>query len=197
MVKDHFAKHTSVFACGTWSVFSDTDDLAPVPVKNIGSLQSKMGSWGSWCNTQVFLRAWDAVIKEGKYSTKAWTLKVDADTVFAPDRLRWHVQQMKPSEPWYLRSGNMMLGAIEVFSNAAVTVFAEKHGDVCIFGLDSSGEDGYVDDCMQKMKVPSKTDWNLLRSTRIPQDCGDGSAVAFHPFKDVGSFTACQGVMSR
>jgi len=197
LVRDHFAKQTNIFSCGAWSVFTDTDDLAPVPVTNIGSLKSKMCYWGSWCNTRVFLRAWDAVFKEGKYSRKAWTLKVDADSVFLPDRLQWHVKDISAADPWYLKNGNMLLGAMEVFSNAAVRTLAEKRHVVCIYGIDSSGEDGFIDNCMQKLKVSMKMDWNLLRSTRNPQECGDGSAVAFHPFKDVGSFIACQGVMTR
>jgi len=197
LVIAHFKEHRSIFTCSEWSVFTDTANLACVPVTNIGSVQSKLAPWGSWYNSEVFLRAWDTVVKEQKYARHAWTTKVDADTVFLPSRLLWHVHGIRASDPWYLKNGDMLLGAIEVFSNGAVRTFAERGRSTCVNGIETSGEDGFIDHCMNLLKVSVKIDGSLLKSTRDVQACSDHSSVAFHPFKDLGGFAACQSIAAR
>lgn len=194
LVTDHFAKRRSIFACNDWTVFSDTWSLPPVPVTNIGSLSSKMGPWGSFLNAEVFLRAWDAFIKEGKYARHPWTVKVDADTVFFYWRFLYHVRGVDSQDPVWYRSGEELLGALEVFSLGAVDAFATKGRSVCRWGIEESGEDGFIDHCMQQLGAAVKIDGSLLKSSLDPGACGDDGIVAFHPFKDLGSYSACQSI---
>mmetsp|Transcript_131958 Transcript_131958/g.329144 ORF Transcript_131958/g.329144 Transcript_131958/m.329144 type:complete len:244 (-) Transcript_131958:42-773(-) len=131
LVRHHFAHNVSIFACNSWSVFTNTDTLEPVPVTNIGPLNSSWGLHNSWYNTAVFLRAWVAMAKQGKYSRHAWTIKVDPDTVFFPARLLGYLQEVPPSEPWFVQNAVGFLGPMEVFSNGAVHAFAEKAAELC------------------------------------------------------------------
>jgi len=79
------------------------------------------GSWNSFVNTDVFVTMWKQVRDNGNYRHYDWTVKVDPDTVFMPDRLRWHLaQQRVPADmPVYIKNAHGVeefLGAIEVVS---------------------------------------------------------------------------------
>mmetsp|Transcript_140444 Transcript_140444/g.447730 ORF Transcript_140444/g.447730 Transcript_140444/m.447730 type:complete len:350 (+) Transcript_140444:392-1441(+) len=194
MTKDHFSRKESLFACDAYSVFTDdTAALQPVPSTSIGPLQSKMAPWGSWYNTRVFLNAWEAVIKQGLYKTHAWTVKVDIDAVFFPDRLVQHLtaQGLQGSDAVFVKNEDVMLGPIEVFSGKAMSIFAQSGQTVCSAYIDTSGEDGFFNDCMLKLGVVAHIDGQLLRSGGIPDYCLDHSFVCYHPFKDNGGFNSC------
>jgi len=200
LVQDQFHKGRGVFACDLWSVFSDAGNVTGMPTTSIGSLKSPMASWGSYLNTEVFLRAWDAVIAEGKFAQQSWTVKVDADTVFIPYRLLLHLQGVSGADPVYVRASSEYLGPIEVFSRGAVLTFAANHTQACRWGVERSGEDGFIADCMgSKLQVPARIDDNLLWTMWDAQqpDCTNGQYVAFHPVKDVAKNSACYDVALR
>jgi len=50
----------------------------------------------SWLNTLVFIKAWQLVKWDGRYQKHDWTVKVDPDAVFFPERLRTVVRQHTP-----------------------------------------------------------------------------------------------------
>jgi len=191
LVKDHYGHKRSVFACDDYVVFSDTTDLSPIVATDIGALRSKRAPWGGWYNTLVFLHAWGSLAKEGKFANFQWVVKVDADSVFFPDRLWAHLHDAAWSKPVYLKGGKMLLGAIEVFSNAAVHAFAKRGARVCTEDIEVSGEDGFINSCMGQLDVHASIDHSLLKSTTNVQDCTDGRFVAFHPFVSIQSFDAC------
>merc|ERR1712014_9910 len=43
---------------------------------------------GTWINSPIFIQIWKAIRTEGLWASHDWTVKVDADTVFLPMRLR-------------------------------------------------------------------------------------------------------------
>jgi hypothetical protein len=49
------------------------------------------GGDGSIRNIDSFIYVWDVVRKDGRYAEYDWTIKVDADAVFFPDRLKLHL----------------------------------------------------------------------------------------------------------
>mmetsp|Transcript_85350 Transcript_85350/g.166974 ORF Transcript_85350/g.166974 Transcript_85350/m.166974 type:complete len:316 (+) Transcript_85350:79-1026(+) len=191
LVKDHYKHRRSLFACDSFSVFSDATDLHPIIATDIGELRSKRAPWGGWYNTRVFLHAWRALAREGRYARHQWTVKVDADTVFFPHRLHVHLQDEAWSRPALLKGGERMLGAVEVFSKAAVDTFAKRSSSSCTQDVEGTGEDGFVNACMEKLGVQATIDTKLLRSTTNAADCSDNSFVAFHPFVDVEHFQQC------
>lgn len=194
LTRDHYAKKQSIFACESWSVFAD-GALDPIPVTQLGGFNSKWAPWGSFYNTQVFLRAWDALFKEGKWKSQGWTVKVDPDTVWFPHKLKWHLKGTHSLDKFLWRNtGKMMLGPIEVFSVATVKDMSERMRETCKWGIDVSGEDGWIDACMGTLGITKKYDGQLLQSTGgNPGFCGNHYIVAFHPFKNTGSYAACYG----
>merc|ERR1712050_792410 len=57
----------------------------PIP----GNLSVKYGGkWNTALNTDIFIGVWNAVSLLGRYQYHDWTVKVDPDAVFFPERLR-------------------------------------------------------------------------------------------------------------
>mmetsp|Transcript_82541 Transcript_82541/g.181420 ORF Transcript_82541/g.181420 Transcript_82541/m.181420 type:complete len:299 (+) Transcript_82541:56-952(+) len=191
LVKAHYKNHRSIFACDDHIVFSDKEDLSPIKAENIGPMESKRAPWGGWYNTEVFLTAWDRLARSGHFAAHSWIVKVDADSVFFPDRLPAHLMGLNPAAPLYVKDGQTMLGAIEVYSNAAVQVFADQRVAVCNKDIQVSGEDGFINKCMETLGVKASVDNSLLKSTTNIPDCADHQYVVFHPFVDEASVDEC------
>jgi len=93
-----------IFACDETAVFSNSTVLlpkkTPSPVKITlmpGSLAVTYGGrWGTAMNTGVFNRLWTRVVEIGDYRQHDWTVKVDPDAVFFPDRLRNILRRRSP-----------------------------------------------------------------------------------------------------
>merc|ERR1740121_2718938 len=95
-----------------------------------------------------------------------------------------------------------MHGPLEVMSRNAVRAFAvgrsacaawlaQKCGGPCQWG-----EDMYLDQCLQLLRVRREYEQNLLLEDHCepPQgwdSCDSPGVVAFHPFKDVGEYKEC------
>eukprot|EP00929_Paragymnodinium_shiwhaense_P108921 TRINITY_DN75279_c0_g1_i1.p1 TRINITY_DN75279_c0_g1~~TRINITY_DN75279_c0_g1_i1.p1 ORF type:complete len:427 (+),score=94.15 TRINITY_DN75279_c0_g1_i1:61-1341(+) len=116
LIKAQLSRNTSLFACDAHTVFSNiTYMLAEAVTTSVvpgGPLLVKYNTW-TWAevgvslalNTDVFLRVWKAVFALGTFRNYDFTVKVDPDTVFFPDRLRqlmlWAraVPSLSPSRP--------------------------------------------------------------------------------------------------
>jgi len=103
------------------------------------------------------------VSDEGKWKNADWIVKVDPDAVLVAERLRWHLEAMRPPaySPIYLKNNGMdpglgnngFLGAIEVFSNAAVEIYFDNwEGCKAAYGL-ATGEDGFFKGCMDALSL--------------------------------------------
>jgi len=195
LMEDHWERKRHIFGCPGYSFFSDTDSLGVIPVTNIGAIQSSKGSWGSWANTKVFLRAWHHVDSQGLYRNFEWTIKVDPDTVFVSTHLRSHIHGLNASKPLYLKSPGILMGAVEVFSVAAVRAFVERDGEKCEGEgeYDGVAEDGFIEFCMGRLGVQSHEEKDLLKLATGPAECATPGYLAYHPMKDVGSWSACLG----
>merc|ERR1719277_2162730 len=110
--------------------------------------------------------------KLGHYMNYDWTVKADADCVFFPDRLRQHLQGLRPpcNTAMYIKNNGMdpglgnngFLGAIEVFSKRAMQLYFDNAaGCKKFFGL-ASGEDGFFKGCMDAMGVGFMADTQLF-----------------------------------
>lgn len=149
-------------------------------------------------NTLNFIQAWDAVIQDGRYRDRGWTVKVDADAVFFPQRLKLHLQQMykgvHPGRAFVKNCPKMFgfMGPLEIFSSEAVTFYGAKQ-DSCRDGIRNfTGEDGFINYCMEALNTSHAEDFALL----IDNFCGFGQCanrwvVAFHPYKDPTAWFRC------
>merc|ERR1712032_1112138 len=126
-----YKRDIGIFQCDFWQVFTEGDaELAPgVPFVKVFDTDgdfhfAKRKETGGWINTGLHAAAWKAVKEEGKYKSAEWVMKLDADAVFVPSRLRPILaKQMVPAEGVYLENCQHVsygyFGNLEVFSLAA------------------------------------------------------------------------------
>merc|ERR1712217_236134 len=151
---------------------------------------------------------WTAVVKDSKHLRHDWTVKVDADTVFFPDRLRplvlTHAAGGNSGTGVYLNNCRFGLhGPIEVLSRNAVIAWGSgmqqcrDHFHRMCSGSCSWGEDLFIDQCLQKVLKSQRIDeFKILLEDHCdhPPDwasCSDTTVAAFHPFKLEQGYRAC------
>lgn len=206
LVVDQFHRKTGIHACDEHMIISDeVRDLPPAgdgrseTTVGIGSLDCPKGSWGSWANAPIFLKAWQAVIEDGRYERHDWIVKVDADCVFRPMHLKLHLYQSQGQGRGTVMAfyknfmdGYPVVGAIEVTSRQAVHALATD-GAKCENLAMGAAEDDWFVRCLQSLGAVMWEDTSLLQHDGQPAGnrCGDGWWVAMHPYKDLASYTQC------
>lgn len=203
-----YHKGTSLFACDEYAVYSNTSMAVglgfKISVVNISLQCERGGEFQSLLNLEVFRAVWARVVGDGQFEAHEWTVKVDADTVFFPQRLRQVLQEHHAGPGVYLNNCKFgMHGPLEVLSRAAVQALGEgwdrcdaHFREVCL-GPCWWGEDLFVDQCLSEvLGVRREYEGRLLSDDHCepPQDwasCKDRSKVAFHPFKTADSYRRC------
>jgi len=161
--------------------------------------------WGFAMNKPIFTHVWRQVFADGNYRLYDWTVKLDADAVLVPEKLRSILRQRHPfpgavfltARPPYL------LGALEVLSRDAVSAYAENPG-LCETGVSSPREDDYLQKCLQMLNVRRIHDLEILEEQAgYGGGMGSGSLsaeklwlcntskAAVHPVKDPGLWPVC------
>jgi len=194
----------SMFACEESKVYSNTE-IELVPGLRTGVIESDLrcgmgGDSGTALNTGIFIAFWKSVIDDGRFRFNEWTVKVDPDAVFFPDRLKAHLQLHADGPAGvYLNNCKYGLhGPIEVFSTKAMETYA-AHYQQCQqklwFAASHWGEDMYMDQCLQKvLKVKRDDEFSLICEDHCDcptfRACNTG-AVTFHPFKTQAGYRQC------
>jgi len=181
----------SVFACDDYDIFHSWET-------------SKQG-WdtgeATLTNTDVFIDVWNHMMESGKFMKNDWTVKVDADAVLLPDRLKSHLAGLRPPAgmPIYIKNNAMdpgmgndgFLGAIEVFSKQAVQIYRDNH-EGCHKSLGTNaGEDGFFKGCMDALGVGFMVDAQLFNPDKSAGACNLGQRAGFHPLKTVNDWKCC------
>mmetsp|Transcript_93735 Transcript_93735/g.301704 ORF Transcript_93735/g.301704 Transcript_93735/m.301704 type:complete len:594 (-) Transcript_93735:187-1968(-) len=221
-VRTALAKKTSIFACDDFILFSDQPyTVQPgVPVPGFGDLQfvdgiapvqtvilrrdltttPKAGSLEGILNTQIFMQAWHQVSEDGRFRLHDWTIKVDPDAVFFPQRLIPDLASFAPassSPNMYLVNCKIsfgLFGAVEVFSRVALETYIAGE-ERCKNELDWTmmGEDLWMKRCLDLLAVQHADDFHILSDGYCSEQaspCQSGK-VSFHPFKDALSYLQC------
>jgi hypothetical protein len=160
----------------------------------------------SWHNSELFVAVWELVLgeeHEGKALRSDWLVKADPDAVFLPSRLKAHLKPHLQKGPRIFLSNcnvpegtSKLYGAVEVFSRGALQTYRAS-SELCRMRSDwkDLGEDLYMQDCMKLLNVTKAEDFQLVGDGRChAAPCTDESRVAFHPFKDVDSYSSCLGL---
>jgi hypothetical protein len=205
LIENQFDRQMGVFnpECNGRALLTDgdfkreADGWRTIEAKNIGSMACAKIDGESWANTPVFQKAWQAVIDEGSWRRYDWVVKVDADCVFRPLRLKWHLDHnhmgLNPDERKYLKNfadGYPVVGAIEVASHAVVEAMAQDP-DGCN-SMHMPAEDDWFHKCMEHHGAQQHDDSTLLCHECYDDDkCSDQWYVALHPFKDVYNMNVC------
>lgn len=195
-----------MFSCNAYTVFSSTrfvlrEDPLVTTEAIPGSLDVQRGGiWFTALNTDVFVRLWNKVFDDGRFSSYDWTIKLDADTVFFADRMRARLRVGSPY-PQISFFNNCkiddMHGPLEVLSRGAMIVFQrgiQRCRDSDVTDEKMWGEDVFLRQCLDFLGVAKVNDWELLSETACDEDLSQGcisGKVAFHPFKDVDSYFKC------
>jgi len=188
-------KEGGVFACdeydlltadGTVKIWGETStQFQGAPI--VTSVDGTAG------NTRLFVNAWTKVVEIGKWKNHAFTVKADPDAVFLPQKLRWHLGPFVGKSMFIVNcpAWNMIYGALEVFSFAAMQTWSEQ-GHTCN-SPDDFGEDKYMTQCMDHLQVMRVADWGVVGDKLCGTftDCKALSNAAFHPFKDTWSWDDC------
>jgi len=125
---------------------------------------------GTWVNWALFHQVWLGVRQLGKWETKSWTVKADADAVFMPNRLQGWLDTKAGESPHGIYFENCrnvqygFFGNLEVMSNQAAkvlttyledchAVYAPCAYDGCDWKYGAWGEDVYVQRCLDRHYV--------------------------------------------
>jgi len=135
-----------MFSCNAYTVFSNKHFVLQqeplVTTEAIsGSLKVQRGGiWFTALNSDVFVRLWNKVFDDGRFSSYDWTIKLDADTVFFADRMRARLRIGSPyPQNSYFNNCKVddMHGPLEALSRGAMDAFkrglkhcrdAHRHG---------------------------------------------------------------------
>jgi len=172
--------------------------------------QSGSGGWDTGettlMNTDVFVKVWEQVQERGDFIHYDWTVKVDPDCVFAPERLRSHIQSYNLAS-WaaaYIKNNgqdpglgnNGFLGAIEIFSKRAMLIYMDNAAG-CLKALGTqAGEDGFMKGCMDGIGVGFKFDVDIFFPDNGAGACMNEARVAFHPLKDPEKWQHCWDILT-
>jgi hypothetical protein len=199
----------SIFSCEEFTVYSH-------PVISLGDFKTRLlkmdlhvprcGKYETICNTPVFQKLWQQLVEDRQFARHDWTVKVDPDAVFLPDRLRGSLRDLDEElahSPKGIFLNNCKLGLhgpIEVISRRALEVFAASMDRSCGY---APQEDVYLQGCMKSLGVKQVDRFDSLLAE---QECArDGwkqdpdwmkcasSKAAFHPFKNPDEYQACLG----
>jgi len=183
-----------IFRCDEWSIFYGQ--------------RAEQAEWGSIKNVDIFMDIWNQVEYASNYSKYDWTVKVDADAVFFPDRLKAHLEGLKPPKDTAIYLENVdykfkFMGALEVMSKKAVDVFLENMAACRDHLGGDGGEDFWTKSCLDASGVGYMSDYALLndkytediiKSLSDVNPCESQEAVAFHPYKAKQYWLACYAV---
>lgn len=207
LLRGAYRLSVGIFGCNQWRVYSDIPTWLAYPEKNdtIGIPGPPATYAGLWLNVDVFARAWHKLLAEGIFRKSEWTIKVDPDAVFLPQRLRFHLKQqgLHGDSTVYMKNCakfNSMQGPLEIFSRGAVNKLVSQF-DNCMNWVDHShlGEDGFMDKCMNVAGIQPVNDfWSLqdlyCTDTYYGQPmfaCTDDGKAAFHPLKTLDAYSKC------
>lgn len=217
MVEMQYRKGASIFGCDEYAVFSNRKiDLAPGLVTSAFDCEDlkavKGGEFGTALNTPIFMKLWKEVFRLRRFRRHDWTVKVDADSVFFPSRLRYAllIHNEAPGGVYLNNCKLGMHGPLEVFSKNAIDAFqsgqqhCETHFNEVCSGDCQWGEDMFVDQCLWKvLGVKRVSNSNLLVEDHCEpppgwETCMQPDVVAFHPFKTLDAWHDCwRGAVSQ
>jgi hypothetical protein len=212
----------SLFACDRSAVYvssdarrrllmSKTSQLRPVVIQCDDDCFPEFTENGSHrqLNTKDYALLWHQVVQEGEFRFAAWSVKVDLDCVFFPDRLRNLLSGPRHREP---SSGNGMFllscmrrhaleEPLQVLSRDAVAHYGGS-AERCrkLQRKHPHDSDAYMQDCLLLLGASEREAWSLLSTAdRLEEaegvDCG-GTLVSYHPLPTVSEYRDCMHVSS-
>lgn len=166
----------------------------PVPMGNLAAGDDT----NSFKNSDIFIRAWDMLVKSKVVFGHDWTVKCDPDAVFFAYRARWHLKKFPLNFPAYVRNCNFrgapkLFGAVEIANEQAMIKY-DQVGDQCKqLDWPHWGEDEWIATCMlTKLQARPLDDFELVGDHRcMSAECGDTWRAGFHDYKSWQMYKKC------
>jgi len=214
LLEAQYEKGASIFSCNAYTILSNGGSIylagrqtpeIDVSIVQLGHIGDKGVTTDSWVNTAIFMEAWNMLDADGVFRTCDWTVKVDPDAVFFPHRLAPRLAPHTESggNGYFVNNCGAFVqfgwsafyGSLEVFSQVAVDKYLVKASqDRCRSQLewDGWGEDLFISQCMIMLGVDNIDLFDIVGDKRcVAAPCTDTTKVAFHDFKDSGSWFEC------
>jgi hypothetical protein len=202
LMMSQFKFRVGIFGCEGWEAFSDGDFcldkgknvcVTMMPdVEGEFTALTRTDKPEKYVNTPLFYQVWKALRDHGNYQYHDWTVKVDPQTVFLPERLRNFLTDKSTIKGVQTEQGNYfencrgvqwgMFGNIEVTNLKAFTVFMTQLEDCkmsfCWRATDDCkkdwkfgpmGEDVFMQKCMDKNGVQKVQAFELTKSGTCPK----------------------------
>lgn len=203
LINSQIDKKVGIFACDRYVVLSNSTFSmnGHITTQNIGDLRCEYGGpYYLALNSEIFVRAWKQIFRDGNYRKAQWTVKADPDAVFLPNRLRQQLLGSDGRASVYLNNCDQGLhGPLEVISLGGMRAF-ESGMQSCVDHLSHeftwAGEDVFLRHCLGLLKVNRVDNFRLLSEDHCffenpaKDGCWSGK-VAFHPFKTTAGFYKC------
>lgn len=192
MLEQQYAKKVSIFACDAYDVYSDVEVSLGSGLTTI-KVEDKDKDWHfarrkiskAWVNSGMFMQVWKAIGKAGRYSNFDWTVKVDPDAVFFPQKLiqRIHLLPVPPAGAFLQNCQKVdygFFGNLEVFSKAAFSILVSsvdkcKTSDVSNWKIGVKGgkygpmgEDLFAELCLRKNGVTEMEAFDITTDGACP-----------------------------
>lgn len=204
------SKGAGIFGCDGFAVASQDEwFIGQGPGGRVGKVKtirfqgvevgvSKDGTAG---NSQLFMLAWNAILKHTTILKFDWAIKADPDAVVLVDRLRDHLRPVTGSTH-FVRNCNehpnnpeypMMYGSLEAISQGGLGLYRDGI-DRCVAELawEDWGEDVFMAKCLDFLGAVPVDDFSLSSDgVCLGVDCHDTKAAAFHPFKSADDWRDC------
>jgi len=196
-----------IFACAATSVYSSRAGNSAFDVLVIEGLDTHVGwsqQFNSVLNTAIFVEVWKRVFADRTFMDYDWSVKADPDTVFLPGRLVEHLRWNEDGYPngrvdtaYVLNCGRGLHGPLEVITQKAMERFAGSGLAECeqarVSDWNMAGEDAFASSCFDRLGFDQIIDFGVLDEEHCggtTSSCLSGK-VAFHPFKDPGTWASC------
>jgi len=228
ILQHQFSQTLGIFQCEQSDVFSDVD-VEVGPGMHTTVVTDVEGDWhfakrkvsGTWVNTGMFSQIWKKMGEMGKYQSADWVMKVDADAIFVPSRMRtWlFANRLVPPAGIYLENCKYVdygyFGNLEVYSKQAFTTLIQNI-DVCKSSINwklgvkngkygPMGEDLFAQTCLDSKGIRRKEAFDITTDGACPADrpegekknkkwkpnCASTSTPAMHPFKKTQEWIEC------
>jgi hypothetical protein len=197
----------SIFGCDAFAVYSDTAaDLGRGVTAEVFSVDLSCSDGDDMVSASVYKELWTHVATEGRYDRFDWTIMVDSDSVFFPDRLRRElsgVDRRRPGQPLIKHGRNAntasffssceqeLSGHFVVLSSAAVKMLAEDQGTCSV----PEDESAYLQSCLLEVGASQISDRDDLLASEACHTEGwaqcQSQHVAFARFVNEVDYKAC------
>jgi len=229
LLKQQYQSKASIFGCEGWDVFSDvTAVISPDVYDTIQVFDeynefhfAKRKQTQTWVNWGLFFQVWKKIRALGRWNLRDYTVKVDADAVFFPQRLKFLLASKPVTQRgvYYENCEGVdsgFFGNLEILSHDAAAVYTSLLEDChytfsacaktgCDWKYGPWGEDVFAQRCMDRGLVSKVEAFDLTTDAACPHDrpagqkknkkwkpdCSQTCRASIHPMKKPEDWFNC------